>query len=305
MNIDYSLIEKIHHQILPFKNEGKTASYIPTLKNADPDKFAFCAYSMEGETVLYGDYTEKYSIQSVSKVLTLAMAMKLVKKDIWNRVGREPSGNPFNSLIQLEHENGIPRNPFINAGALVITDILYSHFEKPKEAILDFVREITGNSDIFYDEQIAIEEFETGFRNRAVINFIKSYGNIKNEPLEILDLYYHHCALMMTTLDVAKSFSFLANHGKIPFSGKEIITPSQAKRLNALMLTCGFYDESGEFAYRVGLPGKSGVSGAIAAVVPQKWSVAVWSPRLNSYGNSIMGFETLVKLTSETGYSIF
>ena len=224
---------------------------------------------------------------------------------LWESVGKEPSGNPFNSLIQLEHEHGIPRNPFINAGALVITDKLVSLHKKPKNAILDFVRKVADNEDIYFDKVVAESEKNEASRNLALAHFMQSFGNIQNDVDGLVDVYCHHCALSMNCIDLAKSFLFLANHGVNPFNGEKLLSRSQSKRLNALMLTCGCYDESGDFAFRVGLPGKSGVGGGIVAIIPGELAIAVWSPELNDYGNSLVGVETLERFTTKADTSIF
>jgi glutaminase len=226
---------------------------------------------------------------------------------LFQRVGKEPSGNPFNSLVQLqlEYERGIPRNPFINAGALVVTDTLLEHYPEAKQVVLDFVRKRVGVEDIDYDNAVFVSERSTGYTNAALANYLKGQGNLHNQVEDVLDAYFHHCALSMSCVELARALLFLANHGIDPVSGEQLLTPSQTKRLNALLLTCGFYDEAGEFAFRVGLPGKSGVGGGIVAVMPGKWSVAVWSPEINHHGNSVLGMKALELLTTMTAESIF
>jgi glutaminase len=233
------------------------------------------------------------------------MAISKVEEKIWERVGREPSGTVFNSLIQLEQERGIPRNPFINAGALVVTDMLMDLFPRPKQALLDFVREISSQDDIYYDKEVALSELEHSHRNLALANFMKSFGNIKNDTETLMDIYCHQCSISMNTKELAKSFLFLANGGVNPVNGNNITGTRSAKRMNALMLTCGLYNESGDFAYRVGLPGKSGVGGGVVAIIPGSLSIAVWSPELNSNGNSLRGIATLEKFTTDIGISVF
>ena len=231
--------------------------------------------------------------------------MSLVGETIWERIGVEPSGNSFNSIVQLEYENGIPINPFINAGALVMADLLVSKLNDPKKDFLEFVRKISGNKNIEYNLAVAKSEKETGFMNASLVNMLKSRGNIHNKVEDVLDFYFHQCSIEMTCKDLANSFLLFANQGKCAHLQDQIISGSQVKRISALMLSCGFYDESGEFAYKVGLPGKSGVGGGIVAVQPQKYSVAVWSPKLNKKGNSSLGMKALELLTTKTGMSIF
>ncbi len=233
------------------------------------------------------------------------MAYKILDGDLWKRLGVEPSGNPFNSLLQLENDNGIPRNPFINAGAIVISDVLISNLKNPKEDLLTFIRSLSGNNDIHYSAKIAASEKSVGYRNVALCNFIKSFGNIENEPSDVLDFYFDLCSLELSCEHLSELFLFLANSGKAPHNNKQILTKSQSKRINALMQTCGFYDESGQFAFKVGLAGKSGVSGGIIAIYPNQYSIAVWSPKLNEKGNSYKGMKFLEAFTTLSEQSIF
>lgn len=285
---------------------GMAADYIPELAKVDPNKFGVNLYSIDGSHHYYGDSEIKFSIQSISKTLTLVLAAVCIgNKKVLERVNIEPSGNAFNSLIQLELEEGIPRNPLINAGALVVSDILLTELKKPKKNFLKFVRKLANNPNIYYDEKVAESEYKTGFRNAALVNLMKDFGNIKNRTEDVLDFYCHCCALTMSCRELSETFMLFANGGRILSTGERILSLSQTKRINAVMLTCGFYDEAGEFAYRVGLPGKSGVGGGIAAVYPNHFSVAVWSPRLNLKGNSALGMKVLELLTTKTQLSIF
>ncbi|MDT0675756.1 glutaminase [Autumnicola musiva] len=299
------ILDTIHSEMSYRDVGGKVASYIPELAKIDPRKFGMHLYCGENQHYGFGDSEEKFSIQSISKVFSLCMAMNIMGEDLWERVDVEPSGNPFNSLTQLEQENGIPRNPFINAGALVISDILVDHLENPKEELLSFVRQITGDADIEYDETVASSEKSTGFRNIALVNYMKALGNIKCEVEPIIDFYFHQCSLRMSCRQLAKAFMIFANKGKVLENGEKIMRPEIVKRINALMQTCGFYDEAGEFSFEVGLPGKSGVGGGIVAIHPERYSVAVWSPILNEKGNSELGMKALEKLTTLTGVSVF
>lgn len=303
MNYEH-ILKEIYQQTKTLPPIGNVASTIPELAGIDPNKFGMHLTTNDGQDFGIGDSEEKFSIQSVSKALTVALAFYYLGEKVWERVGVEPSGNPFNSLVQLEYEKGIPRNPFINAGALVIADMLISELKNPKEDFLSFIRKISGHSTINFNLNVAQSEKETGFRNAALANFLKSFGNIKNEVEQVLDFYFHQCSLEMTCRELAHCFFFFSNEGKT-MSGEVILTSSQVKRLNALMQTCGFYDESGEFTYKVGLPGKSGIGGGIGALFPKNFSVATWSPRLNEKGNSEMGMFALELLTTKTGMSIF
>jgi glutaminase len=297
------VLNQIQKDIQPFLGQGKVADYIPALANVDSRKFGMSIHTVSGEKSHIGNAKELFSIQSISKILTLTMALD--NEDIWKRVGREPSGSKFNSLVQLEHEQGIPRNPFINAGAHVITDIVFSKNEHPKQAILDFVRKISANESIDFDYEVAKSERETGNRNLAMGYFMKSFGNIHNKVRDVLDVYFHQCSIAMSCLDLSKSFLYLANNGTMPSTGEVIIDRKDSDRVNALMLTCGMYDSVGDFAYRVGLPSKSGVGGGIVSIVPGEMSIAVWSPGLSESGNSLVGTKALELFVEYTGKTIF
>jgi len=304
--IDYQkVLDEIESTLKNIDLGGQIPDYIPELAFVPADKFGMHLKLLNGNDFHFGDSEELFSIQSISKVFTLTLARTCVGKEIWKRVHVEPSGNPYNSLTELERENGIPRNPFINSGALVIADILISHFENPKTELLNLVHKLTGDNTIAYNKNVFISEQEHGFRNTALVNYMKSLGNIKNDPEEILDLYYHQCSIAMSCKQLATAFTVFANQGKLLSTGEEIIEPQEAKRINAIMQTCGFYDEAGEFSFRVGLPGKSGVGGGIAALRPGLYAVAVWSPLLNLKGNSKKGMKALEALTYITDTSIF
>ncbi|MFV8334406.1 glutaminase [Flavobacterium sp. GSP14] len=298
------ILQEIYNESKKRPSQGKVTFSIPELAKVNPDKFGIHLTTIDEEDFAVGDSNEKFSIQSISKALTVALAFSFLDEKIWKRVGVEPSGSAFNSLVQLEYEKGIPRNPFINAGAIVIADMLVTHLENPKQDFLDFIRMISGSTTIDFNLKVAQSEKETRFRNAALANFLKSFGNIDNDVDEVLDFYFHQCSIEMTCKELAHSFFFLANEGKTK-AGISILTKSQVKRLNALMQTCGFYDESGEFTYKVGLPGKSGIGGGIAALFPKNFVVATWSPRLNEKGNSELGMHALEVLTTKTEMSIF
>lgn len=304
--MDYQkVIDGIHSGLQGLWGEGRVADYIPALAKVDPKRFGIAVATLDGQEYMTGDAQVCFSIQSISKVFTLAMVTRRIGDEIWKAVGREPSGNPFNSLVQLEYEQGMPRNPFINAGALVVTDRLISLYPHPKDTMIEFVRELCANDDIYYDKEIARSERLNADRNMALAYFMKSFGNIENDVETLLDVYCHQCAISMSCTDLARAFLFLSNRGINPFNGEQILTVSQTKRLGALMLTCGFYDESGDFAFRVGLPGKSGVGGGIAAYIPGNLAITVWSPGLNRHGNSLIGMAALEHFTTDIGNSIF
>lgn len=306
MDHDYAhILKEIFDPVQKMKDDGKVADYIPELASIDPSKFGVHLCTIDNEHFGVGDHEEKFSIQSIGKVLALTLAFQQKGDDLWLRVGVEPSGNPFNSLWQLEYEHGKPRNPLINSGAIVICDILCSLFPDPVTSFLEFVKNVSGHQVISYNYEVATSEKNLGFRNAALINMMKATGNILNEIEQVLNLYYDMCSIEMSCAELASTFLLFANSGKQNSSGEQIISSSMAKRINAIMQTCGFYDEAGEFSFKVGLPGKSGIGGGIVAVHPGKYAVAVWSPGLNKKGNSVKGMELLERLTTKTGLSIF
>jgi len=302
------VLNEIYKEIKPHLGKGKVADYIPELAKADPKAFGMSVVTLDGESFHIGEHQKRFSIQSISKLFTFTIALNKYSKKLYERVGVEPSGTPFNSLVQLEYEHGKPRNPFINAGALVVTDSLISHYGDEfitLENVLNFLRLVSHTPDININPAVAKSELEHSYRNRALANLIKDFGNLENDPETVVETYSKQCAVEMSTKELATAMLFLANRGTDPITKKELITPTQAKRINAVMLTCGHYDASGEFAFHVGLPGKSGVGGGIVAVVPQKMGICVWSPPLNEYGNSYAGTIALELFTTKTGLSIF
>ena len=301
------LVRDITDEMRGAEERGEVATYIPPLARIDPRQFGLCVVTADGEIHASGDSEEPFSIQSVSKVFALTLALGKIGDGLWRRVGREPSGTPFNSIVQLERELGIPRNPFINAGALVVADVnLAGH--APRVAIgelLRFVRHLADDETIAIDETVARGEQETGFRNVALANYMRSFGNLSHAPELALGVYFHCCAIEMSCAQLARAGRFLASGGRNPDTGFSVVSPERARRINALMLTCGHYDGSGDFAFRVGLPGKSGVGGGILATVPGIASIAVWSPGLNENGNSKLGSRALELLAKRMNWSIF
>lgn len=302
-----NLVDTIAADMAAETDRGRVADYIPELAKIDPNQFGLAVALADGTVVSAGDAATPFSIQSISKVFTLTLALGRVGDALWRRVGREPSGNPFNSIVQLESDNGIPRNPLINAGAIVVTDVLLAG-HKPREVIgeiVDFMRLIAGDDEIRIDPQVAKSEERTGFRNAALANFMRAAGNVRHAPALTLGVYFHHCAIAMTCRQLALAGRFLAFGGRLGTDGPRIVPAARARRLNAIMLTCGHYDGSGDFAFHVGLPGKSGVGGGILAVAPGIASIAAWSPGLNRNGNSQLAARALKRLTDQTGWSVF
>ena len=304
--MDYTeVLQQIAHELAPVIGQGQVASYIPELANVSPQQFGMAVVTIGGEVFTVGDARQSFSIQSISKLFTLVMTLQLEGEKVWTRVGREPSGTPFNSLIQLEAENGKPRNPFINPGALVCTDILCTRYAVPENAVVEFLRPLSGNRNIHYNRAVAASERRTSHRNAAMAHLMKAFGNLNNPVDDVLDAYCRHCAIEMNCVELARAVTFLAHGGTHPEGQGEILGTSMAKRLNALMLTCGTYDAAGDFAFRVGLPAKSGVGGGIVAVMPGECGVCVWSPALEPSGNSLAGSLALERFTDITGRSIF
>lgn len=300
-------VREIADEMRARDDRGAVATYIPELASADPGLFGIAVAQRDGGIIASGDCDQPFSIQSISKVFTLTLALGKLGDRLWARVGREPSGSPFNSIVQLEAERGIPRNPFINAGAIAVTDAILSGHQ-PREAlgaIVRFMQVVSDDETVFIDDAVAASEQRTGHRNAALAHYMKAFGNLEN-PVELaLGVYFHHCAIAMSCRQLAAAGRFLAHGGADPATGLSIVSTERARRINAVMLTCGHYDGSGEFAFRVGLPGKSGVGGGILAVVPGIASIAVWSPGLDAAGNSHLGRIALERLTTRMGWSVF
>ncbi|MDX7837339.1 glutaminase B [Aeromonas caviae] len=306
MVLSSELLAGILKEVRPLLGQGKVADYIPALAQVPADRLGIAVCTVEGELFTAGDAFEPFSIQSISKALSLTLALTLYQEEeIWARVGKEPSGQPFNSLVQLEFEQGIPRNPFINAGALVVSDLLETRLTAPRQRTLELVRRLCGNPAIMADQVVARSEYQHSARNAAIAYLMKAYGNFENEVDKVLQSYFNACAIRMSCVDLARAFVYLANRG-VPLGESTPLLPARTtKQVNALLATCGLYDEAGDFAYRVGMPGKSGVGGGIMALIPGELSICVWSPELNKAGNSLAGTAALELLAERLGRSIF
>ncbi|WP_030806377.1 glutaminase [Streptomyces sp. NRRL S-337] len=341
--MDYqAVLEEVAAYARPYVGQGQVADYIPALERVSADRFGIAVADIHGAVHGVGDWEVPFSVQSISKTFSLALVMAQSPgsqggdgnhggngarggigasggsggpggigasggpggDDIWKRVGREPSGTPFNSLVQLEAENGIPRNPFINAGALVVTDRLQTLTGDASTSMLHFLREESGNPDLAFDQAVADSEAEHGDRNAALAHFMASFGNLENPVPSVIQHYFWQCSIEMSCRDLAVAGGFLARHG-LRADGSRLLEAREAKRINAVMLTCGTYDAAGEFAYRVGLPAKSGVGGGIFAVIPGRCTLCVWSPGLDARGNSVAGAAALDHFTTLTGWSVF
>ncbi|MEJ0064603.1 MAG: glutaminase [Caulobacteraceae bacterium] len=295
------------HDMQVHLGRGRVADYIPALARVDPRHFGLAIVTCDGEVAAAGDAGVPFSVQSISKVFTLTMALEQLGSDLWERVGREPSGSPFNSIVQLERERGVPRNPLINAGALVVADALLDGGDPAAaiEAIIAFVRRAADDPGVGIDPEVAASEAETGFRNASLANFLRAEGNLHSPVGDVLRVYFNQCALSLNCRQLARSALYLAAGGADPLTGAKITTPMRARRINSLMMTSGHYDASGDFAFRVGLPGKSGVGGGILAIAPRRAAIAAWSPGLNPQGSSLVGVLALQRLASLTGWSVF
>ncbi|MFT5707735.1 MAG: glutaminase [Oceanospirillaceae bacterium] len=286
-------------------SQGKVADYIPALASVKPELAGISVATIDGKTVNVGDYQHPFSIQSISKVFGLVMAMNRIGDSLWQRVRMEPSGQPFNSIIQLEWEKGIPRNPVINAGALLVSDVLTSHLSASKLAFLSFVRKLANTESIRVDPCVYQSELSHGNRNAALAYLMKSFGNIEAKIPDVLSHYFTQCSVAMSCQQLAKSLLFLANKGVDPLTKNVICSPKDAHRVNAILSTSGMYDQSGEFAFSVGLPAKSGVGGGLIAIVPNYGVICTWSPPLNSFGNSVVGIKIVEGIAEELGLSIY
>jgi glutaminase len=306
--MDYqALVDGVLADVSAYKGQGEVASYIPALAQADPGKLGLALVVKDGSTFVAGDADEPFSIQSISYVFALCLALHHVKASLWNHVGREPAGSPVNSILQLEMEKGRPRNPLTSAGALVVCDQLIGRHggDLAVAEMVGFLRDRSGEPKVNIDERIAMSESRAGAFNRSLAYFIAAFGNIANPVEEVLSVYYRICSVAMSCRQLALAGLFLAFDGADPRTGDQVTIASRSRRINALMLTSGHYDNSGDFAFRVGLPGKSAVSGGILAIIPGEGAACVWSPGLNSAGTSLAGVMALERLAERTGWSVF
>ncbi|WP_445765880.1 glutaminase B [Rheinheimera sp.] len=299
------LLQRLLEHSRPLYSQGKVADYIPALAQVAPQQAAVAVATLDGKVFSAGAAQQNFSLQSISKIFGLVMAMNRLGDSLWQRVNMEPSGQPFNSIVQLEWEKGIPRNPVINAGAILVADVLVSHYSASKTAFLTFLRRLTGEDAIYADQQVYLSELEHGNRNAALAYLMKSFGNIEAGVPQVLEHYFHQCATSINCEQLARSLLFLANRGVQPHTNEQICSRRDAHRVNAILSTSGMYDQSGEFAFKVGLPAKSGVGGAIVAIVPQFGVITAWSPPLNRFGNSVVAMQLIQQLADELGLSLF
>ena len=298
-------VDAVVSEMRVIESFGKLVDHIDGMEDLDVSRFGMSVVTADGDVIDGGEADHAFPIQSISKVFALTLALEAHGEDVWSRVGREPSGDPFNSIIDLERKKGIPRNPFINAGAIVIVDMLLDRDKPRHESVEAFLAEQIGSKDFDLDKEVFDREAKGGYTNRALANLSKSFDNLHHEVDDVMKHYVRQCAVALTCrqLALAGRYLMLAPPGskrKIPLQEAHRI-----RRINALMLTCGQYDGAGDFAYRVGLPAKSSVGGGILAIVPHVASIAVWSPGLDDNGNSLLGTIALERLSERLGWSVF
>ncbi|GAB5467912.1 MAG: glutaminase [Rhodospirillales bacterium] len=290
-----ALLEEVADEARPLAAEGKVADYIPALAKVPKEKFGLAVHFVDGREFAVGDAAEPFSIQSVSKLFNLAIALDWIGDEIWTRVGREPSGTSFNSLILLEQEQGIPRNPLINPGAIVVIDALLERYPLYSQQLRNMMRRLSGDAGVRYDQEVWSSEEAHGDLNRAMAWLMKAKGNLHCPPDETLAVYFRACSLAMSCRALARAGRFLlGGTGDWPICND----PARRRRILAVLRLCGLYDAAGDFAYRVGLPAKSGVGGGLLAFVPGLCTICVWSPALDAKGNSVAGVRALELLVN-------
>ena len=302
------LLQQILKECAPYTKEGKLADYIPELTKANPDDFGICVISEENEVSVAGDYEKRFTIQSASKPLLLLLAlMDNGIETVKAHVGVEATGKPFDAINysaqELLREN---INPMVNMGAMVLCNLIKGqNYEEKFDRLLELTRKVTGNPDIGLDMDVYLSEKRTGNKNRALAYLLKTYGMLEDEVEELLDCYFKSCSIKVSCMDLARIGLMLANHGINPATGEELFPAEYAKYVNAILTTCGMYDGSGEFAVKVGVPAKSGVGGGIMAVVPNRMGIGIFSPKIDSKGNSVAGIKALEQLSKKLDLSIF
>lgn len=302
------LLETIIDNNKHWTAEGAVATYIPELSKANPDALGICVSTLDDEEYCAGDCEMKFTIQSISKVITLLLAiLDNGKEYVFSKVGMEPTADAFNSIIALETRNHHkPINPMINAGAIATVSLVSGNNSEDSFArILKFARKITGNPELDINNDVYHSEKATGHKNRALAYYMKSTGIIESDVEEVLDVYFKQCSIEVTCKDIARIGAMLANDGVLPWNGERVISRGTARIVKTIMVTCGMYDASGHFAVHIGIPAKSGVGGGILAAVPGRMGIGVVGPALDIKGNSIGGIKVLEELSKELDLSIF
>ncbi|MCL2007049.1 MAG: glutaminase A [Treponema sp.] len=288
-------------------DKGNVATYIPELAHGNPKHLGACIMSTDGERYYAGDSKQLFTMQSISKTITLILALKLAGEDeVFSRIGVEPTGDAFNSIVRLETKTQFPLNPMINAGAIVAAGCCFEQKgDRVYEEFLDLARKLCGNKDISMDEKVYISEKTVGMRNRAMAYFLQGEGVLKCKAEDALDLYFRMCSALVNVCDLSHYALILANNGKCPKTGEVLVEESVVRIVKTLMVTCGMYDGSGEFAIKVGMPGKSGVGGGILATAENKMGIATFGPSLDRKGNSVGGLIILEELSKKLGLHLF
>lgn len=302
------LLSRIINESKPLFTNGKLPTYIPELSNAEPDNCGAALLTLDGELYRAGDFECKFTIQSISKIVSLALAiLELEEVKLFESVGLEPSADSFNSIIGLElNKNNRPYNPVVNSGAILVISLLpYKDKNRRFERILSLARDLTGNKDLTVNEAVYLSEKTTGDRNRSIAYFMKSTGVLEGKVEDILETYFRQCSIEATVQDLAVMGATFASGGLNPFTGKQTLPSRACDIILSLMTTCGMYDGSGEFAIRVGIPAKSGVGGGIVASVPKRMGIGVYGPSLDSKGNSVCSMAILEHLSAEMHLRVY
>lgn len=300
-----AFLEKLHQTYFAI-DEGQVAAYIPELSKANPDWFGISVVTTDGQVFNVGDTAQNFTIQSISKVFSYGLALEDHGREILlEKVGVEPTGDPFNSIIRLDEGSHRPYNPMINAGAIATTSLLKGHSPTDKlNRLLKMFERYTGH-DVFIDMPTFMSERATGHRNRAMAHLMLNFGMIDKDIEAALDLYFQQCSVMVTCCDLATMAATLANHGTNPITQTRAINEDYVRDLLSVMYTCGMYNRAGEWAYRVGVPAKSGVSGGILAVIPGKAGIATFSPPIDDNGNSVRGLRVFEALSKKYNLHLF
>lgn len=304
-----ALSDRLLGQVLeaarPHARDGQVADYIPALRRVDRNRFGLALATVDGAVFEAGDSREPFSIQSISKVFALVLALRTAGDVLWDRVGRRPSSNAFNSLIELELEGGRPRNPFLNPGALAVADLLASRHTQMERALVTLLRAQSGDATIDYDLSVAASEFACAHRNMAAAHLMKSFGNFRNPVDAVVQAYCAQCAIACSCASLARAALFLAHGGVSPVTGERVLSERQAQQVCALMMSSGTYEASGETAFSIGLPVKSGVGGGVLAVIPRFGVACAWSPPLDEAGTSVAGLKAVALLAQHIGRTVF
>lgn len=304
----FNLLDTLVEKNREYGKDGKLASYIPALLEANPNDLGVCVVDLKGKEFSAGECDKKFTIQSISKVVTLILALRdNGRNNVFKKVNVEPTGMGFNSIVNLEATDAKkPYNPMVNAGAIVTTSLIGGETKEEKfEKILDFIKIATNNNDITVNEEVYLSEKATGDTNRALAYFMRGNGMLQGDVEDILDLYFKQCSIEVTARDLARFGAVLANDGVTPWSNERLMAREVCRIVKTVMVTCGMYDASGKFAVHVGIPAKSGVGGGVLATVPRRYGIGIFGPSLDEKGNSIAGLHVIKDLSDELDLSIF